>query len=495
MPDPLKVLIVEDRHDDAEIMVLALEADNFDVAWQRVETAGDYASHLSPEIDAVLADYTLPQFNASAALELLKGTGLDIPFIVVTGTVSEEIAVACMKQGAADYLLKDRLSRLGEAVRQAIRQRELRRVQRASEQALTILGRAVETAMNAIVMVDGQGVITYINRAVLDLWRIPGEQTIIGQHLSHVLFSPAGSTRLMEELRQQPSVQGELAMATGDGRQLVLQYAANQVVDGAGQLLCLMLTFIDITDQKQNEILRQELERERELREVKSRFISLLVHDFRNPLTTLRMGLSFIDQYYERLAPAQIREKVQTALQQSSQMNQLIDDALMIGKIDHISNSFAPEDIDLVEFCQVIFEEFSQSVDGSKYDVSFAAPSASFVYPTDRALLRRAIINLLSNAVKYSPAGGALRLGLTMEDQALLIRVADHGIGIPAADQKYVFDGFYRASNVGKIQGTGLGLAMVKQVVDIHGGNVACESELNRGTTFTVKFPLKKHAS
>jgi PAS domain S-box-containing protein len=495
MPDPIKVLIVEDRRDDAEIMVLALEADNFDVAWKRVETSEDYLRNLSPEVDVVLADYTLPQFNAFAALGILKDTGLDIPFIVVTGTVSEELAVSCMKQGAADYLLKDRLSRLGEAVRQAIKQRDLRRVQRTAEQALTVFGRAVETSINAIVMVDLQGSITYINRAVLDLWGISGEQTITGKNLSQLLLSPTESARLMEELRQQTSAQGELALAAWNGRQMVLQYAANQVVDGDGQLLCLMLTFIDITEQKQNEVLRLELERERELREVKSRFVSLLVHDFRNPLTSLQMGLSFIDKYYERLTPAQIREKVRAALQQSSQMNQLIDDALMIGKMDHASSRFAPEDINLVDFCRMIFAEFEQSVDSSKHPVSFAAHLPSFIYPTDRALLRRAIINLLTNAVKYSPAGGAVQLGLSLEDQALLISVSDHGIGIPTVDQKHMFDGFHRATNVGTIQGTGLGLATVKQVVDIHGGSIECESELNRGTTFTIKFTQKTPAA
>jgi signal transduction histidine kinase len=251
-----------------------------------------------------------------------------------------------------------------------------------------------------------------------------------------------------------------------------------------------MLTFIDITEQKQNEVLRLELERERELREVKSRFVSLLVHDFRNPLASLQMGLSFIDKYFERLTPAQVREKVGAALQQSRQMNQLIDDALVIGKMDHVSNLFAPEEINLVDFCRAIFEEFEQSVDIAQHPVSFAAHLSSCIYPTDRALLRRAIINLLSNAVKYSPAGGAVQLSLSLEDQSMLVCVSDHGIGIPAADQKYIFDGFRRGSNVGKIPGTGLGLAMVKQVVDIHGGSIQCESELNRGTTFTIKFPL-----
>lgn len=495
MPDAIKVLIVEDRRDDAEVMLLALEAANFDVTWQRVETAEDYRRHLSPELDVVLADYTLPQFSALIALELLKQTGWDVPLIVVTGTVSEEMAVACMKQGAADYLLKDRLSRLGEAIRQALKQRALRREQRAAEQSLTILGRAVDTSINAIVMVDLQGHITYVNHAVLDLWCIPAGQTLIGQPLSQLLLSPTESARLLAEIGQQTSAKGERTLADWNGRPMVLQYAVNQVMAKDGQPLCLMLTFSDITEQKQNEVLRAELERERDLRAVKSRFISLLVHDFRNPLTSLQMGLSLIDQYHERLTSAQILEKVRAALHQSRHMNQLIDDALVIAKMDHDASRFAPEEINLVDFCRVIFEEFAQSVDGAQHPLSFAARLASFAYPTDRALLRRAIGNLLYNAVKYSPAGGAVHLSLSLEDHTLLIRVSDHGIGIPAADQKYMFDGFYRASNVGNIQGTGLGLAMVKQVVDLHGGSIECESEVKRGTTFTIRFSQQKQAA
>jgi DNA-binding response OmpR family regulator len=114
MNTPIQVLLLEDNQDDAELLVIELSLSGFDVTWERVETESLFVEKLMPELDIILADYTLPQFNALTALQHLQDKGYDIPFIVVTGTISEETAVSVMKQGAADYLLKDRLSRLGK---------------------------------------------------------------------------------------------------------------------------------------------------------------------------------------------------------------------------------------------------------------------------------------------------------------------------------------------------------------------------------------------
>src|SRR5262245_55168977 len=116
MSDVLHVLVLEDNLEDAELMVYELEQTGFEVDWRRVESEADYAAHLEQGIDIILADYNLPMFNAPRALQCLRANRLDIPFIVVTGTASEEAVVECMKQGAADYLIKDRMMRLGPAV-------------------------------------------------------------------------------------------------------------------------------------------------------------------------------------------------------------------------------------------------------------------------------------------------------------------------------------------------------------------------------------------
>ena len=147
MSTPLSVLILEDRPDDAELMLHALRQAGFDPEWQRVETNADYLAHLHADLDVILADYSLPQFDALRALQLVQERGLDIPFIIVSGTIGEDLAVVAMKQGAADYLLKDRLARLGQVVAQALEQKQLRDATRHAEETLRAKNEEV-TAMS-----------------------------------------------------------------------------------------------------------------------------------------------------------------------------------------------------------------------------------------------------------------------------------------------------------------------------------------------------------
>ncbi len=142
MSVPLRVLVLEDQITDAELMIYELRQSGFDPTWTRVENERDYIAHLDPSLDLILADYLLPQFDALRALQILQEQGLDIPFIVVTGSISEEAAVECMRRGASDYLLKDRLTRLGPAVTHALEEKKLRQEKARSEQLLRALNAA-----------------------------------------------------------------------------------------------------------------------------------------------------------------------------------------------------------------------------------------------------------------------------------------------------------------------------------------------------------------
>ena len=136
MSIPLRVLILEDHETDAELMVHELRQAGYEPDWDRVDNEQDYLGCLSPSLDVILADYTLPQFDAMRALHLLKSQGMEIPFIVVTGTVGEEVVAECMRQGAKDYLLKDRLGRLGSAVERALQEKLLNDEKRRAVNAL-----------------------------------------------------------------------------------------------------------------------------------------------------------------------------------------------------------------------------------------------------------------------------------------------------------------------------------------------------------------------
>jgi PAS domain S-box-containing protein len=171
----IRVLILEDRAEDAEMMLHELRRSCFQPAWQRVDTEAGYLEQLNPPPDVILADYRMPGMDAPRALELLQALDLDIPFIVVSGAIGEEVAVAMMRQGATDYLLKDRLRRLGPAVRRALAGRQLRRDTRQAERALHASEARFYSFMNHTpafaIIKDDRGRILYINHACEQAWQ------------------------------------------------------------------------------------------------------------------------------------------------------------------------------------------------------------------------------------------------------------------------------------------------------------------------------------
>src|SRR5260370_6309997 len=133
---PLRLLILEDRPEDADLALHELRRAGYELNWRRVDDEAGFTATLDPELDLVLADYHQPQFNAVRALKIMQEMGLDIPFVIVSGAIGEDLAVAAVRLGAMDYVLKDRLARLGTAVKNAIQQSELRRRQRAAKGTL-----------------------------------------------------------------------------------------------------------------------------------------------------------------------------------------------------------------------------------------------------------------------------------------------------------------------------------------------------------------------
>lgn len=165
----LQVLILEDREADAELLLYELRQAGYELDWRRVDNEADYLDCLSPKLDVILADYTLPQFDAMRALNLLKSRGMEIPFIIVTGTIGEEVAVDCMRRGATDYLLKDRLGRLGSAVERALQEKllndEKRRAVNALRENEEKYRRLFESSPESITLVGLDGTILDCNEA------------------------------------------------------------------------------------------------------------------------------------------------------------------------------------------------------------------------------------------------------------------------------------------------------------------------------------------
>ncbi len=251
----------------------------------------------------------------------------------------------------------------------------------------------------------------------------------------------------------------------------------------------IVCTIRDITARKQVETgLRMALEKERELRELKSRFISMTSHEFRNPLATIRIQTDILDNYHDRLTHEERQERFGKIRLLVRHMSDLLDGVLNIGQLESQKTEFNPTLVDLDLFFFEIVEEVRQT-DGIEHDLNYKFMCDEPYGAVDETLMRQIITNLLSNAIKYSPTHTRVQLTIACAGDEILIEVQDEGIGIPLDDRERLFEAFHRAGNVGRARGTGLGLAITYHAVQLHGGSIDFDSEVGEGTTFTVRLP------
>lgn len=236
--------------------------------------------------------------------------------------------------------------------------------------------------------------------------------------------------------------------------------------------------------------IRNALEEEKELNALKSRFISMVSHEFRTPLTVIRTSVELLEQYGHIASAAKRQEYFQRIRSAIRTMSHLMEDVLTIGRAEAGKLELELTPVDLEAFCQDLTDEIQLSI-GKSHTISFTCdrncPTSALVDPK---LLRSILTNLLSNAVKYSPNGKPIDFHLTCSDTTAMFQIEDHGIGIPDEDQPKLFETFHRAQNAINIRGTGLGLAIVKQCIELHSGQVSFSSQQGVGTIFRVELPL-----
>ncbi len=246
-------------------------------------------------------------------------------------------------------------------------------------------------------------------------------------------------------------------------------------------------TFLDITERKQAEQdIRDALDRQKELNELRSRFVAMTSHEFRTPLATILSSAELLKYYGDRMPDIEKADVIRSIESSVQRMARMLDRVLLIGKVEAQMLEFKPGKIDLVALCLGLVEEARNQLPDSPCTVrtEFAKDVGWGMY--DEKLLGHIFGNLLSNAIKYSPQGGEISFKVYRLGDETVFEVLDQGIGIPSDEVGHLFESFHRSSNVGNIQGTGLGLAIVKNSVDLHGGRIAVESEAGRGTCFRV---------
>ena len=482
MASTLRLLIVEDRPDDAELLLAELKRAGYEPKWTLVDTPEGFLAGLQEHPDIVLCDYSLPAMTALDALGILRDQHLDVPLIVVSGVMDEDTCVNSLRLGAVDYLLKDRLVRLGPAVEHALTAHRLaelaRTARRERRETADILRSVVDHAPAAIRVRDAAGdcLLTnteYDRLAAANPMGRPGE-------------SPADRRRLSSAeqacLDGADKVESE-EVFTIDGAERTFLVVRYPVVDGTGRRFAVGAIYVDISRQKSVE---EEL---RELDRLKGEFVATVSHELRTPLTS-------ISGYAELLLigegdPAH-RRMVEVIDRNSRRLLTLVEDLLTLSRVDSGEGSRLDGEVDVAELIGAANLVMRPAYETAGVRIALELPDQALLVRGDRSQLERVLLNLLSNAVKFSARGGIVTLRVEVHEANLRFSVADTGIGIPASEHAQLFTRFFRTAEARRlaIQGTGLGLAVVREIVERHRGEVSVRSGLGEGTTMTVSLPL-----
>jgi PAS domain S-box-containing protein len=251
----------------------------------------------------------------------------------------------------------------------------------------------------------------------------------------------------------------------------------------------------DITERKQAEIeMLRTLDKERELAQLRSNFVSMVSHEFRTPLGIIQSSAEILEDYLDQLEPTERSDHLQSIRKNTRRMAALMEELLLLGSLDAGKMELRPAPLDLQTFVRKLVDEVLSAANRRcPIELSFAEMPAEI--QADERLLQHIFTNLLTNAIKYSDAGQMVGFEIRWTGTEMVCVIRDQGIGIPEADQKWLFSAFHRGHNVAGRPGTGLGLVIVKRCVDLHGGKINVESKFGEGTSVTVMLPIVSRKS
>ncbi len=482
---PLRVLLVEDNPDDALLLERHLRRNGFAPDVLRVETASEMISALGPDTlpDIVLADYNLPSFSGPAALQLLHETSLDIPFIMLSGAVSEEMAVESMRAGAHDYVTKQNLARLVPAVERELKEASARRHKLAAEHALRAsearFHRLVEAMPLGLTISDASGRITYANSAIERLLGYaPGMITSNDVNLHTIC--PTINIFGLAEINTEPFEAICTTTSGGSVEVLIGVAVLNPEENPGSQQIAAFVA--DLTLQKQSE----EALRRTEKLAVAGRFAASIAHEINNPLEAITNCLYLLAQTPLTPDGASYLDLAQKELDRVAQIT--------MQTLRFYRRSTRPAQTDvhgLLESVIAIFEARLLRA-GIEVDRRFRPVPTVFAHDGE---LRQVLANLIGNAMDALPEGGRLILHTAPSSHAgrrgVAISIADNGTGMDAGTLKRIFEPFFSTKG---ITGTGLGLWISHEIIERHSGAMQVRSRRADptgpgGTVFRIFIP------
>jgi PAS domain S-box-containing protein len=378
----------------------------------------------------------------------------------------------------------------------------------ASESIAKELRQFIETANAPIFGIDNQGLVNEWNQTSEDITGFTKNE-VLGKDLVQTYitedYQEAVKKVLDNALLGEETANFEFPLFTKDKKPLMVLLNSSTRRNANGEVTGVLGVGQDITElvgyRKKLELkvnqrtlkLNEALKKEKELNELKSKFVSTASHEFRTPLSAINFAAGSIKKYWTKMEPTMIEKKLNKIEDQVMHMKKLLDDVLIVGQAEAGKIMYNPVYVNLGDFINEIIEEVDNSYNKLHkillIDTEELKSSTIFI---DEKLGRNIFINIISNAVKFSPNADKVTIEFSSEKNYTVISVTDFGIGIPKSELTNIFNPFTRGENVDLIQGTGLGLSIVKGAIDVLGGKIIVNSTIGNGTSFTVKIPKTK---
>ena len=392
----------------------------------------------------------------------------------------------------------------------------------------------IKTAIDGIITIDDKGIVETINKSAADLFGY-NESEVVGHNINMLMPQPHHSRHdgYLKRYHQTKEakiigVGREVDGLRKDGTKFPFRLAVSEVVlndriiftgvihdlteikHAQQQLKLTNETLETQVEERTNELeevvnallksnrkleksqreLQVSLEKERQLNELKSRFVSMASHEFRTPLSTIMSSASLISRYEKQDDHEKRERHVKRIKSAVDNLTGILNDFLSLSKLEEGKVDIKKEDIDLNVLCDDVATDI-RSILKEGQTIEVVNEGKPRIIKSDSRILKNILFNLMSNAIKYSPVNSSINCTHRFEETCFKIEIQDQGVGIPENEQQYLFERFFRASNVENTQGTGLGLNIVKRYVELLKGSIKFNSEENIGTTFIVKLPYE----
>lgn len=500
---PIRILIAEDLSSDVELAVREIKKENIDFIYRVVDTESDFRKELSDfNPDLVISDYSMPAFDGMSALKITRSLPLNIPFIVLTGSMNEETAVACMKSGANDYVIKEQITRLPFAVLEAIEKRktsdEKEKFQKELLESEAKYRSLIENSNDAIYLLYERK-FEIINHRFEQMFGYTLEE--VNRPDFDFISLVAPESRPFIEGRQQKIATGgkvddlyEFTAIDKNGEKIEVEASVSYIDYKQGKAIQGIIR--DVSERKKMiaELIKAK-EKAEENDKLKTAFLHNISHEIRTPMNAIVGFAEFLSN--PALTPEKRNHYTEIIVQSSNQLLSIITDIISIATVEAGQVNIQESDVNINEVCKLIYEQFANKARAGNISLEFTSTitGEEVRVTTDATKLHQVISNILGNAIKFTHEGG-VNFGYRLKDNDVEFFVEDTGIGIPKDMHREIFKRFRQGDiSTSKLYGgSGLGLSIAKAYVELLGGRIWLDSEPGRGSRFFFTIPDRKKA-